>query len=161
MSHATESMISAVFSNHVYRWNGENRLQKEGAAMGLRASGSLSRITMDFWVVNFKAKLDLLGIKLKMLKKYVDDVLVIAHNLPLGTRLNGDVLTCLPEHIKEDEDNKTTPEELTMKILNQVANEELTSWASHQRSAKEKTVQSQSSTYICGWASQPVTTGLE
>ena len=77
---------------------------------------------MDHWVIGFKEKLDKLGITLRLLKKYMDDVLIVANNHPLGTRLAGEVLTCLPEHVEEDRRNNITREELPMEILNQVAN---------------------------------------
>ena len=72
-----------------YRWDDINRRQTDGAAMDLRAFGSLSRSTMDEWLEKFRSKLDEIGIKVTLIKKYKDDVTVIAHNLPLGTRSIG------------------------------------------------------------------------
>ena len=64
-----EIMILTTFGNHFYRWEGENRQQMDGAAMGVRASGALARITMDVWMKEFRKKLNIIKMKLRLGKK--------------------------------------------------------------------------------------------
>ena len=89
MSEVLESAILATFNNHFYKWNNSIHRQKRGGAIGLRATGSLSRITMDQWIQDFKKLAERAGVELWLLKKYVDDVLVICTNLELGSRVRG------------------------------------------------------------------------
>ena len=49
--------------------------------MGVEASGSMAKICMDQWIEEYRELLDRMGIEVKLLKKYVDDVLVV-----LGSR---------------------------------------------------------------------------
>ena len=42
---------------------------KSRGAIGLRVTGSLSRIVMDIWLREFRTKLEELGFKIHLLKK--------------------------------------------------------------------------------------------
>ena len=61
--------------------------------MGVRASGFPSRVYTDESIEKFKQKLEDYGIDVRMLKKYVDDVLLAVVNLPLGSRFCKDTGT--------------------------------------------------------------------
>ena len=113
----------ATFSNHFYKWKNAVRRQRKGGAIGLRATGSLARITMDFWIECFKEKLSKAGIEVWHLKKYVDDVLVLATNLELGSRWQGGEVVCSEIDKCEDLALGRSPEEITMNVLNQAADE--------------------------------------
>ena len=52
---------------------------------------------MDHWSVKFKARLEKLGIKLWLLSKYVDNVLVVVSNQPIGARGVKDRVVVTPE----------------------------------------------------------------
>ena len=78
------------------------RKQKTGGAIGLGATGSLSRVTMDMWIQEFRRKVESAGAKIWLLKKYVDDVLVLVDNLKPGTRLENNALVWKRSWEKED-----------------------------------------------------------
>ena len=43
--------VRKVVQNHVYMWKGDYWLQGLGVPTGLRLSGIIGRVTMDFWKV--------------------------------------------------------------------------------------------------------------
>ena len=102
---------------HFYEWEGEIYRQISGGPIGLRASGVVGCILMDFWVKLIKKKSAesqiqhsknpeiYESLKIHTLWKYVDDCVCILGKLRLGTRyVNGRL-----EWAKEwqDEDMKT------------------------------------------------------
>ena len=70
--------------NHFYRTEGKNFRQVTGGGIGLRATGSASKVTMDEWAEKFEELLKENEIECFLLAKYVDDVVVICWNLELG-----------------------------------------------------------------------------
>ena len=60
--------------------------------------------------------MQVLGIKTWLLSKYVDDLLVVATNLPLGARIVGDKVIVTPESRSEDERGEKSAEDVTMEI---------------------------------------------
>ena len=75
MANVLECMILACFENHIYKFGSEVRGQRAGGAIGLRATGSLAKVTMD-WIEKHRERLNDLGINIWLLKKYVDDCLI-------------------------------------------------------------------------------------
>ena len=49
--------------------------QIKGGPIGLRASGSMAKASMEDWITRFQEKLEGMGLKIHLLVKYVDDVL--------------------------------------------------------------------------------------
>ena len=85
--------------------------------MGLRASGALSRICMDIWMKGFKQKLEELRVKLRLAKKYVDDVLTVVHNLPLGSRfIQGQLVVTQETHNQDKEANLSCQAQLAAAV---------------------------------------------
>ena len=123
MGHVVETMVMATFKNHFYKWDGQVRRQKKGAAMGVRASGSLARVCMDRWIRLFREKLEGYGMIVKLLKKYVDDVLIICVNLKLGSRYQKeqDCIVWSKEWELEDLRNGVSRSKNTMMVLREVA----------------------------------------
>ena len=56
-----------------------------------------------------------------LLKKYVEDVLIITNNLPLGSRWKGGRITCEDDDIMMDEEAGRSKQEVTMEVLRQMA----------------------------------------
>ena len=121
MSEVLESATMATFNNHFYKWNNSILRQKKGGAIGLRATGSLARITMDQWLQEFRKLAERAGIEFWPLKKYVDDVLVMCTNLEFGSRLRGEQISTSVMDQVEDLATGMTPERLTMGILRELA----------------------------------------
>ena len=103
MASVTEIMVTATFKHHFYKWDGVIRQQKKGAAMGVRASGSLSKVCMDQWIEDYRELLVACNVEVKLLKKYVDDVLVVCINLPLGSRFREGRISQMEADRAEDE----------------------------------------------------------
>ena len=82
MAKVLKVMVETSFANHLYKWGGTIRRQKEGWTTGLRTTGSLVRNNMDQLIDLFKMKLEELGLKVKLTAKYVDDIMVVVTNLP-------------------------------------------------------------------------------
>ena len=77
-------MITTTFKTHHYKFNNKTYKQKTGGPIGLKATGYVVRATMDDWIEQFRKKLDKLGVKVHLLTKYVDDVLIVCRNAKLG-----------------------------------------------------------------------------
>ena len=45
-----QTQAQTTFKNHFYKWKGRVYKQMHGGAIGLRATGSLARITLDIWM---------------------------------------------------------------------------------------------------------------
>ena len=71
----------------------------------------------------FKERLDSLGIKTWLIKKYMDDILVIVSNLPIGTRYTDGKLNHSKEGETQDKEKNRTASEVTMDVLKQIAND--------------------------------------
>ena len=91
-------MVRLVFSTHFYEWEGRFYQQLNGGPIGLRATGPVARIMMDWWarkIREIEEKSQLLAqinpvmfepLQIHMLRKYVDDCLVVMEQMKLGVR---------------------------------------------------------------------------
>ena len=122
MAKVVECMVNVCFESHIYRWNDTVKRQKKGGAIGLRATGSLAKVTMDHWIEVFRRKLTDLDMRVWLLKKYMDDVLVVTTNLALGSRYRNGRIERTERDTQEDRTNNRTKEEVTMEVLRNVAN---------------------------------------
>ena len=98
------------------------RRQKVGGAIGLRATGALAKITMDQWIELFAERLNSAGMTTWLLKKYVDDILVITTNLKIGTRYTDGKFVHNTENEEEDLREGRTASDVTMNVLKEIAN---------------------------------------
>ena len=91
-------MVRTTFETHIYECEGVIYSQGDGCPTGLRPSGPISRIVMDFWVKEIKsieAKSKELSrinpvmfeaITIHLLQKYVDDVMVAGATIRPGIK---------------------------------------------------------------------------
>ena len=77
---------------------------------------------MDSWIAKYRERLEALGVKVWLLKKYVDDVLIVTTNLQMGARVIGDQVIVTEQSKTEDESNCRSVEEVTMNVLKGEAN---------------------------------------
>ena len=122
MGKITQIMVRATFSTHHYKWNGRIFKQMSGGPIGLRATGSVAKCTMDEWIAKFRKMLLENGVIVHLLVKYVDDVLVIADNIKPGSRLHQGKLVHKPEWEAEDRKKGITPSQNTMAFMMDCAN---------------------------------------
>merc|ERR1711954_161993 len=112
-----------MFRSHIYKWAGDIYQQSSGGPIGLRASGIVDKAAMEEWIRKFGAKVESLGIKVHLLRKYVDDVVVIAQNAKLGVRYANCQLVWSQESEDEDLERGRTRPEVTLDVLKLVADE--------------------------------------
>ena len=95
----------------------KTEVTRSSSQLRLRATGSLAQNTKNEWEDRFKLKLEQLGIKVWLIVKYVDDILVVVSNLPLGTREVNGKLVISQEGLEEDIKCNRTKQEVTIEIL--------------------------------------------
>ena len=64
--------------------------QREGGPIGLRASGVVAKLAMEIWLKELKMKWEKAGMEVFLLRKYVDDVIVMCRMARMGQRYNKD-----------------------------------------------------------------------
>ena len=130
-----EQLVKVVFGSHVYFWEGNIYHQQGGAPMGLDSSTPISRILMDKWLQEIKeiqTKTEIMSainpvayeeISIKLIRKYVDDILAGLYKFKLGTRWDPkqQLMVWSPEAQQEDTRNKCGQEEVTMREFSAMA----------------------------------------
>ena len=132
-------MIKLVFRTHFYEWEGTLYRQTSGGPIGLRASGLIGEILMDFWaekvleaasVCNEKHEENPVRfepLRIHLLHKYVDDCFVAKQPLKLGTRWSGvdQAMVWNLETELEDRDNNVSKEANSMEQFAKMASQML------------------------------------
>ena len=90
LSKVVEIAVKTTFKTHYYKWSDGIYKQMAGGPIGLRASGSIAKLCMEIWLTEFRKKLEQLGIKVWLLRKYVDDVLIVCSTMRRGDRVQED-----------------------------------------------------------------------
>ena len=73
----TEAMKIAllfIMENHVHTFDNEMKLQSKGGPIGLKLTGILAQVFMVWWDGEFKHKMENVGLRLWLYKRYVDDI---------------------------------------------------------------------------------------
>ena len=117
-----EVMITATFDNHFYKWEGNLYKQESGGPVGLRATGSCAKLVMDNWLEAFKRKLEENNVKIYLLRKYVDDVMIVTRNFELGSYWNGTKVKWNRWIKERHKKSGISRSKLTLDIYKQMAN---------------------------------------
>ena len=85
-------MSSTVFQQHTYSWNGEVKVQSDGAPIGLIISGAAGKVEMLSWVRTLQVRLveattTIPNHEQYLHQLYIDNNNGIMEELPPGTRL--------------------------------------------------------------------------
>ena len=105
MAKVTEILVRVTFGEHYYKWGSRLKKQRKGGAIGLHGTGSVARTMMDIWIERYGVLLGEHGVSVHLLQKYVDDVLVVCSNLPLGSRWKGGRITQEDVDRRQDEES--------------------------------------------------------
>ena len=97
-------------------------MQTKGGPIGVRASGTVAKVAMEKWIQALEAALVEGGLKVHLLLKYVDDILVVMETVELGARWIDKRLVYSEEVLEEDRREGRTRKEVTWRILKEVAN---------------------------------------
>ena len=116
-----EIMITTTFGHHYYKWGADVLRQVTGGAIGLRATGSVARRVMAHFLAEYKKVLEDNGIRVYLLRKYVDDILSVTNKLELGSRWRATGIIRNPEDIEEDIEQGISKEDVTMEVLRAMA----------------------------------------
>ena len=65
--------VMTLMRNHVYQFEGKNRVQREGGSIGLAATSVIAQIRMMRWARRFKELCRINRMDLLLFKVYVDD----------------------------------------------------------------------------------------
>ena len=80
---ALKIALSFIMKNHVYTFDKQIKLQSTG---GLELTGVLAQLFMVWWDRQFKIKMDGNGLRLRMYKRYVDDINVVINAPKAGLK---------------------------------------------------------------------------
>ena len=87
---ALEEGILAVFQNHYYSFDGEVRLQDDGAPIGLELSGNAVKVQMLSWCRSFQARLAEATLQLPGQELYLHQLYVDDNNVAIGKATSRD-----------------------------------------------------------------------
>ena len=79
-------------------------------------------MVMDDWISKFRKKSEVLGIKFFLLTKYVDNVIIVAENVKLGSYWNVNKITWSKEVLEKHTISGMNRSNLTLDVLRQIAN---------------------------------------
>ena len=74
MKESLKIALELIMNNHTYKFEDVIRRQKEGGAIGIDLTGEMARIFMCWWDRQIIEKLNKVGIKVLLYKRYVDDI---------------------------------------------------------------------------------------
>ena len=113
--------LEVVLNNHIYTYDGVNRKQNSGGAIGLQLTGVIANIFMTWWDRQLVRRINGLGIECKMYERYVDDINIVTKGQIHGKRYkNGEIE--VSEERKKDDDSKEN-DEVMMEFIKSVGDE--------------------------------------
>ena len=86
MGFVAEIAIRILWENYCYRFGGKCHLQNKGGPIGQRPTMAAARLVMIEYMENYRRKLVEGGLKVTMLKVYVDDGRQITSKMKKGHR---------------------------------------------------------------------------
>ena len=119
----TEAMKIAllfIMENHVYTFDNEIKLQSKGGPIGLKLTGILAQVFMVWWDGEFKRKMENVGLRLWLYKRYVDDIHSIMSLPKAGLRFDGNDL--VEDELVAEIDQRREPDERAMRLFQSIAN---------------------------------------
>ena len=116
MEVVVEILIKATFDNHFYKWGQEIYRQLEGGAIGLRATGSVARAIMGHIMEVIRGFMVDNGMPVHLLKKYVDDILIITDRLSLGARYSSGKIVTNQKDVDDDVQSGKSREQVTYEV---------------------------------------------
>ena len=115
-----EIMTIVSMKNHVYKFGGKIRIQKEGGPIGLGLTGEVADCAMVDWDNKLLEKLSQLGIHPAIYKRFKDDITMLLERLEKGTVFKDGKLVI--DDQKSVLDKEKDDEIVTMEVIRQIAN---------------------------------------
>ena len=85
LAEALSVAVKFTMGNHMYRFNGEVRRQREGGPIGLGLTGDVAQILMVWWDRELIKRLEARGMKVLLYLRYVDDINIVVKNVSRST----------------------------------------------------------------------------
>ena len=116
----------------MYEWEGTLYLQLAGGPIGLRSSGPVARILMDFWVnellaiaersvtLNTENPIAYGKLEIHLITKYVDDIFTALERLRPGMRWNQAERALKWDPQSQERDANETPEQAEIRTMTEV-----------------------------------------
>ena len=117
-----EIAIKILMKNHIYQFEGKNKIQKAGGSIGLSATGVIARIRMNRWTGRFKKMCSDNGLKILLFKVYVDDENILWKVMRRGKRWNGTEIEWKREWEEEDMEKDEPHDRRMMREVQKMAN---------------------------------------
>ena len=112
--------LETLMTNHTYKFDEVIRKQKEGGAIGSDLTGEMARIFMCWWDRKIIEKMNQLGIKVLLYKRYVDDINMIIEYLEGSLEYEGGRIV---EKERTEESGGEKKDQMMFKIVKDIGNE--------------------------------------
>ena len=120
LKEAFRAVLVIIMTNHTYEFNKMIRKQRKGGPIGMDLTGTIAKIYMKWWDKQLLAKFEELGVRVKLYKRYIDDMTICLKVLVLGMKYVEGKLEYNKEREIEDSD---LPEDKRMfKLLQEIGN---------------------------------------
>ena len=121
LTEAIKIGLEVVLKNHIYTYEGTNRRQKQGGAIGLQLTGVIADIFMTWWDKQFLMRLQQVNILCKLYKRYVDDINQALRGNVNGKRyVNGELIE---DEEKRREDEGKEKDQVMMELVKEIGDE--------------------------------------
>ena len=77
--------LEKIMKNHFYAFGDSKRKQKEGGPIGLVLTDPVAKIFMTYWDRCFKRAAEEQGVEIKLYRRYVDDITIVARDISGGS----------------------------------------------------------------------------
>ena len=114
--------IKVVLKNHIYKFAGVTRRQKEGGPIGNELAQALARMYLVWWDRRFLDELGRFGVHVLSYKRYVDDVNPICRRLEQKISTNEDTGEIVAKDIIEQERSDENTAESLKAVANSITN---------------------------------------
>ena len=116
-----EIAVKTTFRTNYYKWSCGIYKQMAGGPIGLRASSSIAKLCMEIWLGEFRRKLEQAGVKVWLLRKFLDNVIFVCSMMRGDRILEDGVIARTPETLEDHIRNGNSKEQNTLKVLEKVA----------------------------------------
>ena len=117
---ALEIMIVLCMDNHVYQFENQIRIQKEGGPIGLKLTGEIADCLMIDWDKKLLAELKKYKMIPEIYTRFKDDITIAIESLEKGCSLvEGDIKI---DGKKKEVDDTKTDSKVTMEFIQEIAN---------------------------------------
>ena len=120
LKEAFRAVLLVIMTNHTYEFDKVIRKQTKGGPIGMDLTGTIAKIYMKWWDRQLLAKFEELGIRVKLYKRYIDDMTICLKVLVLWMKFVEGKLEYNQE--KEDEDKDLPEDKRTFKLLQEIGN---------------------------------------